>query len=182
MARFQELVQLRRADPALVPEFLYGDALHWLFVGIKQIFGGAGSREAVMTFAAKAVRYLIGGLVIGGFWYLNRGRNPWEDALRTIIVFALVMTLIKGKLKRQSVDVHLVPLVVMKAVLVVAAAAVEEAIKPSAGQPALLVSIGLGGAVFLAGLLFDRFFFTRSAPPSASTASTASHVTGNGAR
>ena len=135
-----------------------------------------------MTFAAKAVRYLIGGLVIGGFWYLNRGRNPWEDALRTIIVFALVMTLIKGKLKRQSVDVHLVPLVVMKAVLVVAAAAVEEAIKPSAGQPALLVSIGLGGAVFLAGLLFDRFFFTRSAPPSASTASTASHVTGNGAR
>jgi hypothetical protein len=141
-----------------------------------------------MTFAAKAVRYLIGGLIIGGFWYLNRGRDPWADALRTIIVFALVMTLIKGKLKRQSVDVHLVPLIVMKAVLVVAAAAVEEGIKSSAGQPALLVSIGLGVAVFLAGLLFDRFFFTRPAPPSANTdpsatmATTAGHATSHGAR
>jgi hypothetical protein len=134
-----------------------------------------------MTFAAKVVRYLIGGLVIGGFWYLNRGRDPWADALRTIIVFALVMTLIKGKLKRQSVDVHLVPLIVMKAVLVVAAAAVEEGIRSSAGQSVLLVSIGLGVAVFLAGLLFGRFFFTRPAPPSASTARAAGRAS-QGAR
>ena len=131
-----------------------------------------------MTFAAKAVRYLIGGLVIGGFWYLNRGRNPWEDAVRTIIVFAVVMTLLRARFKRQSVDVHLVPLVLMKAVLVVAAAAIEEAVKPSVTDPALLVSIGLGVAVFLVGLLFDRFFFTRLAPPSAMTAS---HATRNGA-
>jgi hypothetical protein len=74
---------------------------------------------------------------------------------------------------------------VMKAVLVVAAAAIEEGIKSSVGQAALLVSIGLGVAVFLAGLLFDRFFFTRPAPPSANTATTATtagHANSHGAR
>ncbi|WP_405912175.1 TetR/AcrR family transcriptional regulator [Streptomyces sp. NBC_00963] len=34
MALFQGLVQLRRMDPELVPENLYGDAVHWLFSGI----------------------------------------------------------------------------------------------------------------------------------------------------
>jgi AcrR family transcriptional regulator len=34
LALFQGLVQLRRVDPALVPEELYGTAVHWLFVGL----------------------------------------------------------------------------------------------------------------------------------------------------
>ncbi|WP_433893696.1 TetR/AcrR family transcriptional regulator [Streptomyces sp. CA-111067] len=34
LAMFQGLVQLRRTDPALVPDDLYGDAAHWLFAGL----------------------------------------------------------------------------------------------------------------------------------------------------
>jgi AcrR family transcriptional regulator len=34
LALFRGLVQLRRVDPALVPEDLYGDAVHWLFAGL----------------------------------------------------------------------------------------------------------------------------------------------------
>ena len=39
MALFQGLVQLRRTDPALVPESLYGDALRWLFTGLNRTYG-----------------------------------------------------------------------------------------------------------------------------------------------
>jgi AcrR family transcriptional regulator len=35
LALFQGLVQLRRADPALVPEDLYDTAIRWLFKGMK---------------------------------------------------------------------------------------------------------------------------------------------------
>jgi AcrR family transcriptional regulator len=34
LALFQGLVQLRRTDPDLVPEDLYGTAAHWLFTGL----------------------------------------------------------------------------------------------------------------------------------------------------
>lgn len=34
LALFQGLVQLRRVDPTLVSEDLYGTALHWLFLGL----------------------------------------------------------------------------------------------------------------------------------------------------
>jgi AcrR family transcriptional regulator len=34
LAMFQGLVQLRRTDPSLVPEDLYGQAAHWLFAGL----------------------------------------------------------------------------------------------------------------------------------------------------
>jgi AcrR family transcriptional regulator len=34
LALFQGLMQLRRVDPTLVPEDLYGTALHWLFLGL----------------------------------------------------------------------------------------------------------------------------------------------------
>ncbi|SEP51124.1 TetR/AcrR family transcriptional regulator [Amycolatopsis saalfeldensis] len=34
LALFQGLVQLRRTDPDLVPESLYGKASHWLFTGL----------------------------------------------------------------------------------------------------------------------------------------------------
>jgi AcrR family transcriptional regulator len=39
LALFQGLVQLRRTDPRLVPEDLYGTAAHWLFVGISASVG-----------------------------------------------------------------------------------------------------------------------------------------------
>jgi hypothetical protein len=39
LALFQGLVQLRRTDPRLVPEDLYGTAAHWLFVGINSPAG-----------------------------------------------------------------------------------------------------------------------------------------------
>jgi AcrR family transcriptional regulator len=34
LAMFQGLVQLRRTDPELVPDDLYGQAAHWLFTGL----------------------------------------------------------------------------------------------------------------------------------------------------
>lgn len=37
MALFQGLVQLRRTDPDLVSEDLYGDAAHWMFSGLTRI-------------------------------------------------------------------------------------------------------------------------------------------------
>ncbi|WP_328610315.1 hypothetical protein OG943_14675 [Amycolatopsis sp. NBC_00345] len=114
----------------------------------------------------KIGRYLIGGLVIGGFWYLNKSRPAWEEALRTIVVFAIVMTLVKARLKSKPVTIHLVPLIASKATLVLIAAGVEEVLRTShaVSDPALVVSIGLGLAVILVGSLFHRFFFTINAP------------------
>lgn len=40
MALYQGFVQLRRADPSLVPPGLYGTAAHWLFNGILSSSGG----------------------------------------------------------------------------------------------------------------------------------------------
>ncbi|SEP51128.1 hypothetical protein [Amycolatopsis saalfeldensis] len=115
---------------------------------------------------AKIGRYLIGGLVIGGFWYLNKSRPAWEEALRTIVVFTVVMILVKARLKSKPVTIHLVPLIASKATLVLIAAGVEEALRTShaVGDPALVVAIGLGLAVMLVGGLFHRFFFTVNAP------------------
>jgi AcrR family transcriptional regulator len=42
LALFQGLVQLRRTDPALVPDELYATAVRWLFAGITSIFGRTG--------------------------------------------------------------------------------------------------------------------------------------------
>lgn len=109
---------------------------------------------------------MMGGLLIGGFWYLNRGRPPIEEALRTIVVFAVVMSVIKGRLRRRSVDVHLAPLIATKAVLVLIAAAVGAGLGHSISNPALVVAIGLGVAVCLVGALGDRHFFTQLSPPS----------------
>ena len=108
------------------------------------------------------VRYVVGGLLIGGFWYLNRGRTPWEEALRTLGIFAVLMLVMRVRLQRKSVQVHLIPLLAAKAALVAIAALVEEGIKHSTGDPALVVAIGLGLAVALLGPLVDRRFFTLS--------------------
>jgi hypothetical protein len=119
-----------------------------------------------MMHTSKVMRYVLGGLLIGGFWYLNRSRPPAEEALRTIVVFAVLMTFLKAKLKAQSVDVHLIPLIATKAVLVAIAALVEESLRHSIPNPSLVVAIGLGVAVILTGSLGNTYFFTRLSPPS----------------
>jgi AcrR family transcriptional regulator len=45
LALFQGLVQLRRTDPALVPEELYGTALNWLFAGSNRLAKEQEARE-----------------------------------------------------------------------------------------------------------------------------------------
>lgn len=118
-----------------------------------------------MTPMMKALRYVGGGLVIGAFWYINKGRPPWEEALRTIIVFSVVMVLVKGKLRNTPIDLHIVPMIATKAVLVIIAAAVETSIVGQVSDPALVTACGLGIAVILVGLVAHRFFFTMKAPP-----------------
>jgi peptidoglycan/LPS O-acetylase OafA/YrhL len=118
-----------------------------------------------MSSSPKVVRYLLGGLIIGAFWYINRGRPPWEEAVRTVVVFGVLMALLKAKLKRRSVEVHLVSLVASKAVLVVLAAVVQERIKDSVGNAALVVAIGLALAVTLLGPVGDSHYFTRMVSP-----------------
>jgi hypothetical protein len=115
----------------------------------------------------KPVRYLLGGLLIGAFWYINRSRPPWEEALRTIVVFAVLMAALKQKLKRAPVEVHLVPLVLTKAVLVAIAAIVEQGLEHGMSDPSkapLYVALGLAAAVTLLGSIVDGLFFTRSEP------------------
>jgi hypothetical protein len=121
-----------------------------------------------MTSTSKAMRYIIGGLIIGGFWYLNRGRPPWEEALRTIIVFAVIMLILKARLRTKSVNVHLVPLIASKAVLVIAAAIAQEELLRTTSNATLFVAIGLGVAIMLLGPLGDGHFFTRQLPPASS--------------
>jgi peptidoglycan/LPS O-acetylase OafA/YrhL len=122
-----------------------------------------------MTSISKAMRYIIGGLLIGGFWYLNRGRPPWEEALRTFIVFAVIMLILKARLRTKSVNVHLVPLIASKAVLVIAAAIAQEELQHRTSNATLFVAIGLGAAIMLLGPLGDGQFFTRQLPPASST-------------
>jgi hypothetical protein len=117
-------------------------------------------REQGMTSSAKFIRYLIGGLVIGAFWYINRGRPPLEGALRTIVVFAAVMFFISTRLKHKGVEVRLAPLIASKAVLVVIAALIEQGIKGSVDNASLYVSIGLAAVVALLGPLGDSHYFT----------------------
>lgn len=119
-----------------------------------------------MTPTSEAIRYVIGGVVIGGFWYLNHGRPPWEEALRTIVVFAIIMIIIKARLKRTSINVHLVPLIGSKAVLVVIAAIAQQEIRHSVSNPSLIVAIGLGAAVMILGRLGDGKFFSYEGHPS----------------
>jgi hypothetical protein len=116
-----------------------------------------------MTVVSKAsIRYVVGGLVIGGFWYLNRGRAPWDEAVRTFVVFALAMMAMRARLK--SVEVHLAPLLAAKAGLLVIAALVQGGLEHSMSDPGLVVAFGLGLAVALLGPLGHHRFFTRKTP------------------
>jgi peptidoglycan/LPS O-acetylase OafA/YrhL len=118
-----------------------------------------------MTSARQArIRYVVAGLLIAGFWYLNRNRSPWEDALRTIGIFTVLMVVMRVRLKRKSVDVHLVLLIAAKAVLIVIAVLVQEALKHWMDNPALVVAVGLGFVVALLGPLGDHRFFTPAIP------------------
>jgi hypothetical protein len=110
-----------------------------------------------MTPAMQArIRYVVAGLLIGGFWYLNRDRSPWQDALRVMITFTVLMVVMRARLKRKSVDVHLVSLIAAKAVLIVIAVLVQEALKHSMDNPALVVAVGLGLVVALLGPVGDH--------------------------
>jgi peptidoglycan/LPS O-acetylase OafA/YrhL len=125
-----------------------------------------------MTTLPTPVRYLLGGLLIGGFWYLNRHRPPWEEALRTIAVFAVLMTALKAKLRNSAVEVHLVPLIASKAVLVLIAAIVEQALTHGMSKPAdapLYVAAGLALAVTVLGPIGDGHYFSRVRPPQRQT-------------
>jgi peptidoglycan/LPS O-acetylase OafA/YrhL len=122
-----------------------------------------------MTPAYKAACYIISGLLIGGFWYLNRGRPPWEEALRTIVVFAIIMIVLKARLKRRSINVHLVPLIASKAVLVIIAAIAEQELQHSMSNPSLIVAIGLALAVMVIGPLGHSHYFTRQPSPVTTT-------------
>ncbi|WP_030908264.1 TetR/AcrR family transcriptional regulator [Streptomyces sp. NRRL F-5126] len=42
---FQGLARLRRTDPELVPDDLYGEAAHWLFVGLGASFEAPGKKD-----------------------------------------------------------------------------------------------------------------------------------------
>lgn len=121
-----------------------------------------------MTDLPKPARYLLGGLLIGAMWVLNRHRPPWEEALRTIVVFTILMVALRAKL-RSRVQVHLVPLVACKAVLVGIAAVVEQGLLHAMGNPTdapLFVAGGLVVAVTLLGPIGDGQFFTPVRPAS----------------
>lgn len=121
----------------------------------------------------KAVGCVAVGLLIGGFWYLNRNRPPWEEALRTIVVFAAVLVLLKIRLKRRSMALRILPMFVVKAVLVVIAALIETVLTnaQAVGDPALVVAVGLGVAVSAAASLGHRYFLVHPAPVASQSAS-----------
>ena len=118
--------------------------------------------NAALTGVPKSIRYLLGGVMIGVFWYLNRHRPPWEEALRTIVVFAVLMAALKVKVK-SAVDIHLVPLVASKAAIVVAAAVVEQVLEHSlkaSSEVPLYVALGLAVTVAVLGPFGDSHYFT----------------------
>ena len=117
-----------------------------------------------MTGIPKTARYLLGGVMIGVFWYLNRHRPPWEEALRTIAVFAVLMAALKARLKSTGIAVHLVPLIASKAAIVIAAALIEHQWEHSASDPSNVpVYVGLGLVVTVAALgpVGDSHYFSR---------------------
>jgi peptidoglycan/LPS O-acetylase OafA/YrhL len=126
---------------------------------------GSSSRGVV-------VRYLIGGVLIGTFWYLNRGRPPWEEAVRTLAVFAALILLFGLRLRyrsRQSnnpppVRIHFVTAIAAKAVLVTVAAVAQWLLGHKMTDPAAVVSIGLAITVALAGPRMNRHLFSVDAP------------------
>ncbi|WP_433893694.1 hypothetical protein [Streptomyces sp. CA-111067] len=82
----------------------------------------------------------------------------WEEVLRTVAVFTVLMAVLKARLKRRSVEVHLVALVASKGALVVVAAVVQDRTKDSVGNAPLHVAVGLGLAVVVLGPLGDSRF------------------------
>ncbi|MEZ0110031.1 MFS superfamily sulfate permease-like transporter [Catenulispora sp. EB89] len=128
--------------------------------------------NATLTGLPKSIRYLLGGVMIGLFWYLNRHRPPWEEALRTIVVFAVLMAALKAKVRSAGIDIHLIPLVVSKAAVVVAAAVVEQVLEHSmraSSDVPLFVALGLAATVAVLGPFGDSHYFTVAAEAQTST-------------
>jgi hypothetical protein len=64
-------------------------------------------------------------------------------------------------MKREAIELHLMPLFLSKALLVGAAAIAETMLVPWLSNPALAIAVGLGLAVAFLGPLGDSHFFTR---------------------
>ena len=108
------------------------------------------------------LKYAIGGSVIGGFWYFNRQHPPWEEGLRTLIIFGALILLARARLRRRGIKVHFITLLATKAALVAIAVAAGTLLSPYMQGSALVVACGLGLAVAVLGAIFDGYFFTRT--------------------
>jgi drug/metabolite transporter (DMT)-like permease len=116
----------------------------------------------------KSVSCILASLLIGGTWYLNRGRPPWEEAIRTAVVLRLLLILLKFGLKRISLNLRIVPILVATTILIVIAAFTEAALinSHSVQEPTVVVSIGLVLAVAATVLLGGGHFLPQRVLPS----------------
>lgn len=105
------------------------------------------------------LRYALMGLSIGTFWFIGRNRPAWEEAIRIIIVFTVIIVLFRLLLARRGIRVRLVPILCTKVVLVVIAAAVETLLSRWISEPGTYVAIGLALIIALGGPHFDRHLF-----------------------
>ncbi|WP_242154559.1 hypothetical protein [Sphingomonas sp. BAUL-RG-20F-R05-02] len=106
------------------------------------------------------LRYLAAGLFVGGFWYLNRAKPPYEEVLRTLAVFALWLLILKSRLSHRSIELHFFPAFAGKAAMIIIAALAETPLRAWTDNPALPVAIGLALAVAGLGLVGHPHFFT----------------------
>jgi hypothetical protein len=105
------------------------------------------------------LRYTIMGLAIGTFWFLGRDRPAWEEAIRVIIVFTILIIIFRALLGRRGIRIRLAPILVTKITLIVVAAGVETLLGlwvPGAG---VYVAIGLALVIGVGGPRFDRHLF-----------------------
>ena len=117
------------------------------------------------------IRYLIGGLAIGAFWFLNRDRPAWEEALRTLATFAVLLLLLNLHLKRRPrnpgtppIKINFVGALAAKAALVAVAALAESILGHWMTSPAVVISIALAVAVALLGPLLNHRLVHPTAP------------------
>ena len=115
-----------------------------------------------------SISCILASLLIGGTWYLNKGRAPWEEAIRATVVFRVALLLIKVGLRRRSLNLRVIPIFLATTILVVIAAFVETALinSHSVQNPAVVVSIGLTLAVVVTVLLGGRHFLPQRVPRS----------------
>lgn len=112
------------------------------------------------------LKYLVMAAVIGGLWFQNRHRPAWEEGIRVLIVFALVMLLMKRLVARRGITIELGPALLTKTVLIAIALAVQLLVGRWTSDPAGYVAVGLALIIALLGPLFDHRFFSYTPTPS----------------